>query len=142
MQALIIISTVLSGILSIIRVLDFVKERYRIKVKVKGNMLVADGRPIDNNNRFLIITIVNIGKEPVTIKSVGLMSPNDKSFLLFKDSIKNIKLNTSESSDYLMPEKNISFDRNKYVACAVDSTGKTHYSHGLIKRYLRLKRIK
>ena len=142
MLILAITATTLSVILALIRLYDFYKEKNNIKVTLKGNMLIADGRAIDENNRFVMVTVVNMGKEPVTIKGAALKNPKDRTELLLKESLETLKLQTSDSRDYLIAEKNIPFNYKKSVACVVDSTGRVHFSHNFIKRIIRLKRIR
>ena len=137
-----IIALIISGILALIRIYDFIKEKYNIKVKIQGNSIIADGRPIDENNRFVVVSVVNMGKEPITINGAALINPNGKTELLLPGSLEIKKLNTSDSRDYLIAEKNIPFDYKKSVACVIDSSGRYYYSHNFIKRYLRLKRIR
>lgn len=146
MQVLIIIATVLSVILAIIRVIDFIREKYNVRVRVRRNAIIFDGSEISKKNTYIIISIVNIGKEPVTIINAGLLSPKIKGSYLFKNSIKNQKLHTSDSVDYPVHEeivkKDLDSSRGKYVAYAVDNAGRIYYSHNFIKRLLILKRIR
>lgn len=146
MQALIIIATVLSVILSVIRVIDFIKEKYNVKVRVKGNSIIFDGTEISKKNTYIIISIINIGKEPVTIINAGLLSPEIKGCYLFKNSIRNQKLNTSDCIDYPMLEeivkKKFDISKRKYAAYACDNAGRVYYSHNFIKRLIRIHKIK
>lgn len=147
MEILVIIATTLSVILALIRIYDFYKEKNNIKVRVRGNYLLhEEGKPLkdEKNNTYMVISVINTGKEPVTITNAGLLSQKSKGYILFKDSVGNTKLLPADSKDYLMPENRLTkdMDRKRYIAFANTNIGKAYYSHNFLKRLIWLKRIK
>lgn len=73
-----IIALIISGILAMIRIYDFIKEKYNVKVRLKSNCIIFDGSEISKEKTYMIISIVNTGREPVTIINAGLLAFNLK----------------------------------------------------------------
>jgi len=146
MFAIAIIALTVSTILAIVKMYDVIKEKYNVKVRVTGSEFVYNGISVIEKKTNIRVSIVNIGKEPVTILNAGLNGKKKDSNFFFRTSLQDEKLETSDIVRYecLKSEiqKKIDISNEKYVAYAVDSAGRKHYSHNFIKRFIRIKRFK
>ena len=153
MSIIAIIGLSISVILVIIRIYDFIKDKYRIKIKLRPrNLIHIPAYSIGSKNipeiEYFVISITNIGREPITIINAGLLARDIRGGILFTESIANSKLLTSDCIDFkietkeLEEEKKVNIDNNKYVGYAIDSAGRVYFSHNFIKRIIRIRRIK
>ena len=68
-------AAIISTALLIIKFTEFLRERVQIKVKVKKGYRVSGGEPdYPADTDHVVITVINQGKRPVTIKTVGVIS--------------------------------------------------------------------
>ncbi len=146
MLAISIIAITFSTILGIVKFYDIIKEKYNIKVRVTESKYTYNGISLIEKKTHIRVSVVNIGKEPVTILNAGLNGKKKDSNYFFRTSLQDKKLETSDIVRYegLKSEikKEIDISNKKYVAYAVDSAGRKYYSHNFIKRFLRIKRIR
>ncbi len=146
MLAISIIALTISTILGIVKIYDFIKEKYNIKVRVTGSKFIYDGVSVIEKKTHIRVSIVNIGKEPVTILNAGLNGKKKGDNFFFGSGLQDKKLETSDIVRYECLKdkipKEIDISNKKYVAYAVDSAGRKYYSHNFIKRFLRINRIK
>ena len=73
----------LSSVLTLISIYDFYRKKNNIKVRVKGNyLLLEEGKPSkeDKSNTFVVISVINTGKKPVTITNAELLIPKSKTY--------------------------------------------------------------
>jgi hypothetical protein len=140
---------ILSTIIGINQWLD---KRPRIKVSIKPNMtFFHKGRnTFPDDDTFAIVTAVNISQRPTTITSAALLLPNKKGYLLCNDSVCNalqsVELTEGKHKDYYFNEANLKkeyhLSPDKYVAIVNDNAGRAYYSHNIIQRFMKLRRIK
>jgi hypothetical protein len=143
---------VISTILAFLKVREFYREdKPRIKVTVAGGYYVLPKNHPKNpygDKPLISITAVNIGRRPVTLKKAGLLRPRDeekKKYLLSVDSVTTIELTEGKSHDYHLLEdeiENKGITSNRYVAFVIDGAGRYYWSHNILTRFLKLRRIK
>ena len=146
-----LIAIIFSTILGIVKIYEFINDRYNAKVVVTDIKTSKIGLTTTKIEDYIYIFVTNIGKNPVTIIRVGLLSAKlkDREGYCFKRSLDRppkVRLLASDSEEYMVRkskvEKSIDIGNKKYVAYALDSAGRKYYSHNFIKRLLRIKRIK
>lgn len=125
---------ILSTILATLRIIDFRRGNARIKVSVAALMDVVS------------INIVNVSRSRIIIPQVGLIMPRrcEEQYLV-PENCDFVELGEGDNRVY-----NISADDvrkldvipNKCVAYAVDTTDRVYYSHGVLIRLFRLRRIR
>ncbi len=140
----------LSTILAVLEIIKLVRDRVRIKVTVRGGYYVYPenhpGNPYGKKS-LISITTVNVGKRPVTLKQAGLLTPHgsQSKYMVSAESVKHIELTEGKSQDYQILEdkvKEMSINPDKYVAYALDATGRLFYSHNFVFRLWKLHRLR
>ncbi|MCK4404487.1 MAG: hypothetical protein KAW02_05290 [candidate division Zixibacteria bacterium] len=147
--ALAIWGAFLSTTLAVLKVLEFRRDRGNIKITVKGSYKILPTTKAYGNRPLVVITAVNKGRRPVTLKGAALLLPRKEGHLICIDSMtagRSVELTEGRSHDYLMFEDDVKNQYGltpaKYVACVWDATGRYHWSHGILKRFLKLHRMK
>jgi len=143
--------SVLSTILAILELFKFRRDRAIINVRVRGDYVFIPkdhpGNPYGDKS-LISISVSNSGRRPVTLKKAGLLLPRGTAkskYLVPFGSVKTIELGEGKSHDYDFLEeeaKKYGLLPNKYVAFALDATGKCYWSHNILKKFYKLKRIK
>lgn len=138
---------VLSTILALIRIVEFLKDRPEVKVWVSGGFKIYPPIGEYANMDLIHISVVNTGRRPITISGAGLVYPRGTAhrYTIAQDSIQNVELTEGRTHSYFIDEKKaLEYGQKseKYVAFAQASTGKKYYSHGMLKRFWRLRRLR
>jgi hypothetical protein len=138
----------LSIMLGVLKVLEYRRDRPNIKVRVKGDYKISPTTTEYGDKPLVIITVANRGRRPVTLVKAGLLLPK-RGYLICLDSMtatRPVELTEGKSHDYIMSEEDLKskygLTPEKYVACVWDATGKSYWSHNILKRFLKLHRIK
>ena len=139
----------MSSILAGLKILEYRKDRADVKVTVRGNYEVVPTTTVYGKRPIVLITAVNKGRRPVTLRGAALLSPRKRHYLLCADSMtamRDIELTEGKSHQYLMSEDDLKkkheLTPEKYVACVWDATGRYYWSHNILKRLLKLHRVK
>lgn len=142
-------ASILSTILAVVKILEYRKDRLHIKVTVKGNYRIVPITKAYGNRPLVVITAANRGRRPVTLLKAGLLLPRKEGYLLCFDSMtamRSVELTEGKSHDYLMSEddvkKKYALTPKKYVAFVSDATGRSYWSHNILRRFLKLRRTK
>jgi len=131
-------AALISTALLIVKVLEYYRERTKVVLKCKGNYRVyGEGlyeKLYEKDKDYVVITVINKGKRPVTIQNVGFSqrNRNDKEGIL-ADSFKEgpRELSEGKSTDYLVQQDLIDLEKIKYFV-AYDQTGRQY--KGKLKR--------
>jgi hypothetical protein len=120
-------AAIVSTCLLIIQILTYLENKVSVKLECKSGYRIFNARPpYKEDTDYIVITVVNMGKRPVTVKNVGIVMKNkkDKNMLL-SDALLggSRKITDGESTDYLIEEKSVDLNKIKYFV-AYDSTGK------------------
>ncbi len=135
----------LSTLLAIVRLMDFIRDRVRVQVRVKGGYHCHPKDPHNPDGTYITISVVNKGRRPVKVSSAALMKP--KGFEIdwvVRELLSEPKpyLQEGQSHSFKMLEDDIGFGSDQYVAFIEDASGKRYYSHKLPVRWWRLRRIR
>lgn len=144
-----ILGWLISGILLLLRILEYRRDRASIKVTVRGNYgIIPEDTRYGSGNK-IVITVANKGRRPVTLTKAGCLLPRNCKyhFFYFRDSLDStVELKEGKSHVYITDEEKVKKEYNltpdKYVAFVVDATGKCYWSHNKLERLRKLGRIK
>ena len=119
---------IVATVLAVLRVAELLRDRVNVAVTYQTGMeLIGPGQPSDDKN-YLVLTVVNKGRRPVTITTVAGIpkSKRDKTFILL-DSIREgpRELLEGKSTKYMVPEQDLDLAKLKYFA-AYDMTGREY----------------
>lgn len=103
------------------------RDRAKVKIQVRPNMKVFPGNTTYGDETYVIVTVTNVGRRPITITHVWFETPNraDKKTLL-ADSLGHGSRELAEGkwADYPCVQSQLSTSL-RYV-CASDSTQREH----------------
>ena len=141
--------SILSTILSLLKILEYRKDRANVKVTVTGNYKIVATTEAYGDRPLVMINAANRGRRPVTLTGASLLGPRKKQYLICADSMttgRPVELTEGKSHFYLIFEDDVKnkygLTPEKYVACVWDATGRYYWSHNVLKRLLKLHRIK
>lgn len=142
-----ILGWLISGILLLLRILDYRRDKPEVKVTVKGHYGIIPEDTIYPPGNKIIIRAVNEGRRPVTLTQAGLLLPRNckDDYAIAIDSVKNVKLEEGEPHIYILNEdeaKKYNLSSDKYVAYVIDATGRFYWSHSKSERKKKLGKIK
>lgn len=137
----------ISGILLLIRILEYRRDKSKIKVTVRGHYGIIPEDTVFRPGNKIIINAVNKGRRPMTLTQAGLLLPRDckAKYLIDTYSATNIRLEEGEPHIYILDEnavKKYGVTSDKYVAYVIDATGRFYWSHNKLERLRKLGRIK
>jgi hypothetical protein len=140
----------LSTVLATIKLADFIKDKAKIKVRIKGNWKVLPKNTKYGDATYIIITATNVGRRPITLTTAFLVIPkrlrkicNATSYICADpDTCKMVELKEGQTHSYFLKQDDIGYNEREFVAGVYDATGRCHHSHGVLRRFLRLKTIK
>ena len=141
----------LSSILALFEAYKYFSDRVKLKVKVQGGYKVYPKTTPYGDMELVTIIAANCGRRPVTLTKAALLMPKKAEgakYYVCMDSLtvgKHIRLEEGESYQYNFDEnevKKAGLSPDKYVACVIDARGKYFWSHSVISRFIKLKRIK
>jgi len=124
-------AAIVSTGLLIIEFLRFWRERVNLVLKCKANCRLygtATTWPYRADKDYIIITVINKGKRPVTIQNVGYVPKNkkDKSGILHDSLARGSReLTEGKSTDYLLQQDLVDLTKVKYFV-AYDLTGRMY----------------
>lgn len=122
-------AALISTILLVIRFLEYQENKINIVLKCKANYRVYPGNKMyPPNKNYIVVIVINKGKRPVTIQSVGFISKNknDKNGILSDSLLRGrVKLTEGESMDYLLEQDSVNLEKIKYFV-AYDLTGREY----------------
>lgn len=153
-EILAVYGAVLSTILASLKLLEYLRDRVRIKVTVTYNQKVVpmydpDGihsDTFDKSPPLIVVTAVNIGRRPITIKKAGLMLPSGigerNESLISCQSLRDIvDLTENKSHSFALYENDVQkygLKPDKYIGYVIDASGKMYYSHKALIRLWKL----
>jgi hypothetical protein len=141
----------LSSILTVLRIIEFNRDRPHILVHFEEGRGVYSANQDYGKHSYVSITVANKGKRPISVDRAGLLLPRGSRFP-FIDHVDYARPRTSaeltegQAQWYHVKEDDIPNFRalrksRKYVACVVDATGRKYYSHALPTRIWKLRRL-
>jgi len=139
---------ILSTILAVLKILEYRRDRANMKVTVRGNYAVFPKNTPYGDASLLVITAINIGRRPISIKQAGLLLPRNskRKYAVFGESIRTVELKEGQSYDYNAKEDSVrqehNLSSNKYVAYVRDATSRCYWSHNWLMRLIKVGRIK
>lgn len=128
MEPLAIYGSVAATIALIINLFSFLRNSTKVKLKVKTNQILIPAEPqYKKNTPYIAVTIINNGRRPFTINTVGFEYFKKKGGAILTDSGKYgpREINEGQSSDYLVEQKLVNLKDVIYFF-AKDNVGKTH----------------
>lgn len=143
-----ILGWLISGILLLIRILEYRRDKSKIKVTVRGHYGIIPEDTVYRPGNKIIIRVVNKGRRPVTLTQAGLLLPRNckDHYAIATESLKNIELREGKPHTYILDEEPVkrayNLTEDKYVAYVIDATGKIYWSHNKLERLTKLGRIK
>ena len=156
-EILAIYGAILSTILAIAKLLVYVRDRVKIKITVTYNQKIVPifnpdgvyGDTFDKSPSLILITAVNIGRRPVTIKIAGLMLPSgigekNESLISYQSLHDIVDLTENKSHSFALYEndvQNYGLKPDKYIGYVIDAAGKRYYSHNALVRLWKLSRL-
>ena len=148
---------ILSTILAIAKLLEYLRDRVRLKVTVTYNQKIVpiynydgiDDNTFDKTPSLIVINAVNIGRRPVTIKIAGLMLPSgigakNESLISYQSLHDIVDLTENKSHPFALYEndvQNYGLKPDKYIGYVIDAAGKRYYSHNALVRLWKLSRL-
>lgn len=130
-----IIGAVLGAIGTTMGVLNFLRDRPRIKIVVRYDWQSLDGTPIVDGEKLIgFITVTNTGRRPIYISHIHMIPPKGSgaTYLIIKSGIAGTKIAEAD------PPYTVPFSQNGLAdyaekwkeirACVIDSTDKHWYS--------------
>jgi len=148
---------ILSTILALLKLLEYLQDRVRLKVTVTYNQKIVpiynpdgiDDNAFEKSPSLIVITAVNIGRRPVTIKKAGLMLPSgigekNESLISYQSLHDIVDLTENKSHSFALYENDVQkygLNPGKYIGYVVDASGKIYYSHSALVRLWKLSRL-
>jgi hypothetical protein len=148
---------ILSTILALFKLLEYLRDRVKIKVTVTYNQKIVpiskpdsiDGDTFDKSPSLIVIKAVNIGRRPVTIKIAGLMLPSgrgekNESLISYQSLNDVVDLTENKSHSFALYENDVQnhdLNPDKYIGYVIDAAGKCYYSHNALSRLWKLSRL-
>lgn len=120
-------AALISTTLLILRILEYCRERTNIVLKCVANRRVIGGS-YEEDKYYIVITVINKGRRPVTIQNVGYISKNKKDeHGILSDSLLrgSRELAEGKSTDYLLEQDQVNLEKIKYFV-AYDLTGRLY----------------
>ena len=139
---------VLATILAIIETCRFFRDKVRLKVTVEGGYHIIPPSPPFGDAELIRIFVANVGRRPVTLTKAGLLAPRGVEagkYLACIASFRPLSLSEGKSHSYHIREDEarlVGIPSDKYVALVVDARGKSHWSHDVVTRFLKLHRTR
>lgn len=123
----------------ILTFLKYLNDRVNVVLKCRADYRIGgqgDLHPYKRDTDYVVITVINKGKRPITIKSVHYVLKHKKDKCkrgILTDSLIQPfrKIQGGESTDYLLEQKYADLDNVKYFI-AYDATGRAY--RGKLKR--------
>lgn len=136
---------ILSTFLALIEVIKLMQDRPCIKIKVKGGWKIYPKDTTYGRYEYVDITIINIGRRPVTITHASLRK--SKGYILAGDCLKQgpKEVGEGKSIEYMLREdelRNTGILPRDYTAVVSDATGRQYYSHMLPIRWFKVARMR
>jgi len=120
-------AALISTTLLILRILEYCRERTNVVLKCEANHRVIGGS-YEEDKDYIVITVINKGRRPVTIQNVGYISKNikDKHGILTDSLLKGSReLAEGKSTNYLLEQDQVNLEKIKYFV-AYDQTGRQY----------------
>lgn len=111
----------------IINVLRYLDDRVKLAIEVKAGMRTFGYNPsYKKDTDYILVTVINKGKRPVTIGNVGFITKDKKeSNAILSDSAfpANREIKEGQSTDYMLEQSTVDLSKIKYFV-AYDKTGR------------------
>jgi hypothetical protein len=128
-----IYGAVLSSILAATKIVEFCRDRARVKVQFEANVLAnLEGYP----GEYSLITVVNLGRRPETISVIGLEYADGSTHyppLRFCSPALPVTLEESKNVAGFIPREAVQFDKLRWAFAKI--------SGGRIYKSRRYKRV-
>jgi hypothetical protein len=140
----------LSTVLALGKAYEYYRDRADVKVKISPGMKATPGSQY-GNRKLLFVSVVNVGRRPVSITHVSLRLPNSapNRYLLCADpatATYPVYLTESQRHGFVFDEDVLrtqyKLTDGDFVAVASDSHGRDHWSHGPIWRLRRFRTLR
>lgn len=114
-------AAIISTTMLLLRLIELYRDKVNVKLKCEKNMGII-GNP--ENIDYIMITVINNGKRPVTIGNVSFAMKNGK-YGIFSDSLTNgsRELTEGKSTSYQIKQDSVNLNVVKYFF-AIDKTGR------------------
>lgn len=106
---------------------NVLRDRAKLRIDIKPNMKVYPSTTPYGDTTNVVVSVVNVGRRPITISSVWFERDKASKSLLLSDSLHrgSIELAEGKGSDYLCNQAQPEMKDIRY-ACVLDSKGRTH----------------
>jgi len=106
---------------------NILRDRARLLIRVAANMRFLNAESPSESGLFIVVTVVNSGRRPITITHVWLEGGRKTEKLLFAGSVIQgaRELTEGKWADYRCKQEGLDKQLFKYV-CVTDSTGRIH----------------
>src|SRR3989442_1852832 len=143
--ALAIWGAVVSSVLAVLKVAEYLKDRPIIKISLQPGMKAFPNTSFYGSMTVLFVKVANVGRRPTSITHVSLMLHRGKGFLLCADprtATYPVELTENKSHGFVFNEDEVRgkyrLEPSHYVGCVNDSAGRTYWSHGPLARLWKL----
>ena len=120
---------IISTLALIIQLISYIGNKPKVKLKCRrGYRLLSAKSPYKPNTDYIMITAINVGRRPVSMKNVGFITKNkkDPNGLLTDSFMHGIReLTDGKSTDYLIEEGSVDLTKIKYFV-AYDLTDREY----------------
>ena len=129
-----IVGAVLGGASLTLGILNYLRDRSRVKVRPQWNMVVSDRSLAEDERECGLITVTNVGRRPVYVSHACLILPRayENRLLLLVDSIQGRRLSEGEPPQNFIVRHDIqerySKDLKRIRVQVSDSTGQVYLS--------------
>jgi hypothetical protein len=118
----------------VLGVLNHLRDRHKVVVSLQWDMSMTSEDRTDNEKKWGVITVTNVGRRPTYVSHVALKLPKgyDHSHLLINGSIHGKKLTEGDPSEiFIVKQEGLeqyAKDWHRLKAQISDSTGKVWFS--------------
>lgn len=142
-----IYGAVLSTLSAIVHIFNYRRDRANIKITVKGNMSVHPHDTFYGDKTYVLVTVANRGRRPVTITHCAIKVPTKPytEWLLGDSFLKPGELLEGKSQSYMLAEgqiKKYDLVDKDLVAYVIDATGRCYWADNILIRWIKLRRCK
>lgn len=118
---------ILSTLAILLEIVRLLQDRSKVVVKGKANWrVVGGGKAYPSDKDYVMVTVINKGRRPVTIEKVALvLKGKGNKVQVLADALKKTLLEEGQSVNFLADQSKVDIKTVKRVV-AIDATGKVY----------------
>jgi hypothetical protein len=120
-------AAIVATLSAIVSAYNILRDRAKLKIAVRPNMKFYPEEPPYGDKTYVVVTVTNVGRRPITVTHVWFETPNkaDEKMLL-ADSVKHGSREIGEGKWADYPCVQDQLPASLQYVCVSDSTGRTH----------------